>query len=141
MTGPGRPKGMKNKRTIIREQRIAQAAQSVENGTIDISDFKKDGVQVMEYAMAFFYVLAEKELRAGGNPRDDLKTASEIAKDVAQYHRPKLTSIRHGGDPDLPPVKLENLSNEQLDFLIDRLLQGLTTKGSGGTISGTGTPT
>lgn len=142
---PGSRKGIKNKRTLIREQRMAQiaeASKAVADGTVDISTAHKDGVAIMEEAMLYFYVLAERERRLGGagdsnQVRIDLKIAAEIAKDVAPYHRPKQSSVRIGGDPDLPPIQLETLTDAQLDLLIDRLLQGLADKGSGSTTGGT----
>ena len=141
--GPGRPKGMKNKRTLIREQRIAEAAEAVAKGEIDISKTLKDGVEVMEDAMLYFFVLAEQERRKErGNKaeiKENLKLAADIAKDVAKYHRPQLSAVRMGGDPDnITPIKLETLTDAQLDFLIDRLLQGVTPTSTTGTPGGAG---
>jgi hypothetical protein len=130
----GTRKGIKNKRTVLREQRIAEATKAVADGKVDTSDVRKDGVQVMEEAMLYFLASAEQERRLGDKGdrakiREDLKTAAEIAKDVAQYHRPKITAIRMGGDPDAPPVSLETMTDAQLDFLIQRLLAGIASKG------------
>jgi hypothetical protein len=130
----GSRKGIKNKRTILREQRIAEATQTVADGKVDTSDIRKDGVQVMEEVMLYFLASAEQERRLGGKGdrakiREDMKTAADIAKDVAQYHRPKITAIRMGGDPNAPPISLETLTDAQLDFLIDRLLAGIASKG------------
>ena len=35
-------KGIKNKRTILREQRIAEATKAVADGEVDTSDIRKD---------------------------------------------------------------------------------------------------
>jgi hypothetical protein len=104
----GSRKGIKNKRTILREQRIAEATRAVADRKADTSDVRKDGVQVMEEAMLYFLASAEQERRLGDKGdrakiREDMKTAAVIAKDVAQYHRPKITAIRMGGDPNAPP--------------------------------------
>jgi hypothetical protein len=69
-----------------------------------------------------------------------MKTAADIAKDVAQYHRPKITAIRMGGDPDAPPISLETLTDAQLDFLIQRLLAGIAGKGPRDAPGGAGPP-
>jgi hypothetical protein len=133
--------GIKNKRTLLREQRIAQATRAIAEGNVDTSNIGKDGVQIMEDAMLYFFALADEERRLGDKSdkaqiREDLKTAADIAKDVAQYHRPKITAIRMGGDPNAPPIRLEQLTDAQLDFLIDRLLAGLAGKGPDGAVSG-----
>jgi hypothetical protein len=71
----------------------------------------------MEDAMLYFLALAKGGRRRGhrgdkAQIRDDLKTAADIAKDVAQYHRPKITAIRMGGDSCAPPISLEPLSDQ-----------------------------
>ena len=93
--------------------------------------------------MLYFFVLAEQERRKErGNKaeiKENLKLAADIAKDVAKYHRPQLSAVRMGGDPDnITPIKLETLTDAQLDFLIDRLLQGVTPTSTTGTPGGAG---
>jgi hypothetical protein len=60
----GSRKGIKNKRTILREQRMAEATKAAADGKVDTS-IRKDGVEVMEEAMLYFFALAEQERRRG----------------------------------------------------------------------------
>jgi hypothetical protein len=53
-----------------------------------------------------------------------MTAASKVAHDVSPYLYPTLQSIKHGGDEDAPPIKLENLSEYQLERLIERLSKG-----------------
>jgi hypothetical protein len=121
-----------------------EATKAAADGKVDTS-IRKDGVQVMEEAMLYFFALAEQERRRGdkGDRRqicENYKIAAEIGKDLAQYHRPKITAIRMGGDPNLPPISLETLNDAQLDLLIQRLLAGTLGKGPDPAASGAGPP-
>jgi hypothetical protein len=50
--------------------------------------------------------------------------AAKVAHDVSPYLYPALQSIKHGGDEDAPPIRLESLSEYQLEVLIGRLRKG-----------------
>src|SRR6516162_1441532 len=47
--------------------------------------------------------------------------ASKIAHDVAPYIYSTQASVRHAGDEDGPPIRVESLSDYQLERLIERL--------------------
>jgi hypothetical protein len=50
--------------------------------------------------------------------------AAKIAKDASAYLYPTHSSIRHGGDEDGAPIRIESLSDDQLSKLIERLRRG-----------------
>jgi hypothetical protein len=47
-----------------------------------------------------------------------------VAHDVSPYLYPTLRSIKHGGEEDAPPIRIESLSDYQLEMLIKRLERG-----------------
>jgi hypothetical protein len=47
--------------------------------------------------------------------------ASKIAHDVAPFIYATQASVRHAGDEDAPPIRIESLSDQQLEKLIERL--------------------
>ena len=50
--------------------------------------------------------------------------AAKVAHDVSPYLYATHQSIRHAGDENAPPIRLENLSDYQLELLIQRLERG-----------------
>jgi len=53
-----------------------------------------------------------------------MTAASKVAHDVSPYLYPTLQSIKHGGDEDARPIRLESLSDHQLETLVARLRKG-----------------
>ena len=47
--------------------------------------------------------------------------ASKIAHDVAPYIYATQAAVKHSGDEDAPPIRIESLSDQQLEKLIERL--------------------
>jgi hypothetical protein len=83
-----RPLGSKNKRTLLREACMREAAVRAQLGLASTDDdsIKADSLAVMEEAMSFFYRLALKERRRNGEAdhkaiRDNLREAVNIAKE------------------------------------------------------------
>ena len=76
------------------------------------------------------YIFAQAELeRAKPQPQQESVTrlmmaASKIAHDASPYLYPSMQSIKHGGDEDAPPIRMESLSEYQLEMLIQRLRKG-----------------
>ena len=108
-----RPLGAKNKRTLLRETNMREAAVRAQLGlaTTDDELIKADSLAVMEEAMTFFYRLALKEKSRNEQAdlkaiRDNLREAVIIAKEVAPYQHARLSSVKVGADrtskPDLP---------------------------------------
>lgn len=119
-----RPRGSKNKK-ISTKRRIAKTvaetlARMNTNGR-SMAEIQIDAARYAEH-------LGEKERdREGGNVRQSLEyfqAAAKIAHDVSPYLYPTLQSIKHGGDEDAPPIRLETLSEHQLEVLIGRLRKG-----------------
>ena len=99
----GRPLGAKNKRTLLREANIrGGSASPFDLAMTDDVSIKADSLAVMEEAMAYFYRLALKERRRNGRRpkaiRDNLREAVTIAKEVASYRHPRLSSVKVGSD-------------------------------------------
>src|ERR1700686_5135603 len=100
-----RPFGSKNKRTLLREASMREAASRAQLGlaTTDDEATKADSFAVMEEAMTFFYRLALKEKRRNEEAdlkaiRDNLREAVIIAKVVAPYRHAELSSVKVGTD-------------------------------------------
>jgi hypothetical protein len=53
-----------------------------------------------------------------------MTAASKIAHDASAWLYPTLQAIKLGGDEDAPPLRIESLSDHQLEVLIDRLRRG-----------------
>jgi hypothetical protein len=51
-------------------------------------------------------------------------TASKVACNVSWYLYPTLQWIKHGGEEDAAPIRMESLSDHQLELLVERLRKG-----------------
>jgi hypothetical protein len=125
----GRKPGAKNRRTLQREARVA----AIEAGTALPSAKGYDRIDclvVMEEAMRFFYETADKARKKDdiGGFKSGIRDAITVAKDLAPYRHPRLTTTRIGGDESLPPIRLEQLTDSQLDYLLNKLMAGLSAK-------------
>ena len=101
----GSRKGIKNKRTLLREANLREAAAraQIDLTCIDDDSINADSLAVMENAMTYFYRLALKERHRNGDAdpkaiRDNLREAVTIAKEVAPYRHPRLSSVKVGSD-------------------------------------------
>jgi hypothetical protein len=101
----GSRKGIRNNRTLLREANMREAAAraKLDLAVTDDESLKADSLAVMEEAMTFFHRLALKEKCRGGDAdfeaiRDNLREAVTIAKEVAPYRHPRLSSVRVGSD-------------------------------------------
>ena len=112
-TAMARPPGAKNKRTLLRESNMRDAAVRAQLGlaTTDDESIKADSLAVMEEAMSFFYRLALKEKRRNEEAdlkaiRDNLREAVNIAKEVAPYRHARLSSVKVAADrASMPAVR------------------------------------
>jgi hypothetical protein len=120
----GRKKGSVNKATRTRRavaESIAQAlAQLDRNG--------KSMAEIQVESARYIWDLAEQE-RAKPEPQRDAVTklmamASKLAHDVSPYLYPTQQAIKHGGEEDGAPIRIENLSEYQLEMLLQRLSKG-----------------
>ena len=105
----GRPKGAKNKRTLLRE--AEQKLLSVKR-----EDFL-DAMVVLEEGMRHFYSRAVQLKSANGNPKeidDNLLKAVDIAEKVMPYRHHRLAAIKLDKDPVMGELH-ENASLEELE--------------------------
>ena len=126
-----RPLGAKNKRTLLREASMREAASRAQLGlaTTDDASIKADSLAVMEEAMSFFYRLALKEKRRNEEAdlkaiRDNLREAVIIAKEVAHA---RLSSVKVAADRTSMPAVRDDITADELraDIFAEMLRLGL----------------
>ena len=106
----GRPKGAKNRRTLLREAEadIAHA----KDGTEIL-----DCLHVMETGMRYFFMRAQAAGNVKGNEavvRANMLEAVNIAEKIAPYRHHRLGAIKLDKDP-ITPGLWENASLEELE--------------------------
>jgi hypothetical protein len=133
-TAMARPLGSKNKRTLLREASMREAASRAQLGlaTTDDESVKADSLAVMEEAMSFFYRLALKEKRRNDEAdlkaiRDNLREAVIIAKEVAPYRHARLSSVKVAADRASMPAVRDDITADELraDIFAEMLRLGL----------------
>ena len=125
----GRPPGSRNKKTLIREQRIREAAKLArgpEEGAILI-----DSLQILEAGMRYFFSrfqagVAEKSPN-DAQVRADILDAVSVAKDLAPYRYARLSAMKLASDPK--PDPLDGLSREELRQKVIQELKELEVLG------------
>ncbi len=93
----GRPKGAKNRRTLLRE-----AEQFVGSKYVDQV---LDSLYVIETPMKHFFVRAEMGKNAGRRSEEvdkDYRQAAALAALVAPYRHARLSAMKLAGDPNNP---------------------------------------
>jgi hypothetical protein len=120
-----RPKGSKNRRTMLREaeEAMGRPEQFV------------DSLQVLEHTMRHFYGRALLLKQINGKPEQidaDLKEAAAIAEKIAPYRHARLKAVTLAGDPNNPVRIKEDASLDELRELVklhyDRLAPILDLK-------------
>jgi hypothetical protein len=92
----GRPKGSKNRRTILKEAEQHVGAKYV--------DQVLDSLYVLESAMRHFYIRAEIRKHTNDEPDlidADYERAARLAALVAPYRHPRLSAVKLAGDPNI----------------------------------------
>ena len=108
-----RPKGAKNKRTLLREEQRRQAALKAAAG-LDRSPKDADCLAVIEEAMRYFYAKACNERwKTDGNADDKVIGASylqaaSLAEKVAPYRHARLSAVKLAGDPNNPVRRIRD---------------------------------
>ena len=105
----GRPKGAKNRRTILRE-----AEQHVGSKYVDQV---LDSLYVIEMAMRHFYMRAEMGKNAGRKEAlvdQDYKDAATLAALVAPFRHARLSAMRLAGDPNNPTRFKDDATADEL---------------------------
>ena len=93
----GRPKGSRNKRTLLKEAEQHVGAKFV--------DRVLDSLFVIESAMRHFFIRAEMGKNAGRKQEEvdeDYKQAAALAALVAPYRHARLSAMKIAGDPNTP---------------------------------------
>src|SRR5271169_473433 len=108
----GRPKGSKNKRTIIRET-LAKGSLLGEEAMAAVK-----AMAVVEQTMMHFYMRAMQEKARGAKADEkridaDLREASAWATKMLPYHRARLMAIKLAGDPNAPVIR-DDITAEEL---------------------------
>jgi hypothetical protein len=109
----GRPKGSRNRSTIIREAQEAIIARGLKGHEQDFLD----SLQVMETAMQHFYVKAIVAKQNNGKVDvidANFLQAASIAEKIAPYRHARLSAVKLAGDPNNPVRLGEDASIEEL---------------------------
>lgn len=119
-----RPKGSKNKRTLLREaaRDLAKKRTSV-LATTELPDLKAsiDSLDVLEEVMRHFYIKAQVEKTLGDQTDwkavdNALLQAAHAAEKVAAFKHAKLSSVRLAGD-----LNVRSTDGATLDQLLERI--------------------
>lgn len=123
----GRPRGSRNRRTLVREAKLRDTA----NGAVismfyaSEDDVKLDCLAVIKEAMWYFRRQALNGEKSGLKQSaidNYYKWAANMADKVAPYYYPKLTAIKVSGDKDNP---LNGKSRDELRAEVLSELQAL----------------
>ena len=105
----GRPKGSRNKRTLLKE-----AEQHVGSKYVDQV---LDSLYVIETAMGHFFIRAEMGKNAGRKKEEvdeDYKQAAALAALVAPYRHARLSAVKLAGDPNNPARFKDDATADEL---------------------------
>jgi hypothetical protein len=119
----GRKKGSKNKAvrgTLARflpRELAAKIAQKDQSGR-SMADIQLDAARWFEEQAR---KEQEREQPNFEQVRKDLSIAAKIAHDASPFIYATQAAVRHSGDENEPAIRVENLSDYQLQKLIERL--------------------
>ena len=105
----GRPKGSKNRRTLLRE-----AEKHVGD---KYTDAVLDSLYVIECSMRHFFLRAEMGKNAGRKKEEvdeDYKQAAALAALVAPYRHARLSAVKLAGDPNNPERFRDDATADEL---------------------------
>jgi hypothetical protein len=120
----GRPKGAKNRRTILKE-----AEQHVGSKYVDQV---LDSLYVIEMAMRHFYMRAEMGKNAGRKEAlvdQDYKDAATLAALAAPYRHARLSAMKLAGDPNNPARFKDDATADEIREEIMKRLRILVSAG------------
>jgi hypothetical protein len=113
----GRQKGSKNKLVADFKQTKGISKKLAE---LDASGMSMAEIQVEMARWLRALAASEREKNTDAAARYG-SMASKIAKDVSPFLYPTHSSIKHSGEEDGAPIRIETLSDYQLERLIERL--------------------
>jgi hypothetical protein len=117
----GRPRGSRNKRTLLRE-----AEQQVGS---KYTDQVLDSIYVIEQAMQHFFLRAKNAGRKQADVDDDYRQAAALAALVAPYRHPRLSAVKLAGGPSNPGSPWDDATAEELKAEIEHRLTVLQEAG------------
>jgi hypothetical protein len=117
----GRPRGSRNKRTLLRE-----AEQQVGS---KYSDQVLDSIYVIEQAMQHFFLRAKNTGRKQADVDDDYRQAAALAALVAPYRHPRLSAVKLAGGPNDRGSPWDDATAEELKAEIEHRLTVLQEAG------------
>jgi len=103
----GRPKGSKNRLTLLRETHKARIDGLREPEIID-------ALHVLERTMRHFFVRAEMGVNAGREIDRDYKEAAALAAMLAPYRHARLSAVKLAGVPNDPLHIRDDASADEL---------------------------
>ena len=109
----GRPKGSKNRSTILREAQGAMVARGLMGHEQDFLD----SLAVMEEGMRHFYVraIAAKQTKQPDKVIDAaMIQAVQIAEKIAPYRHARLSAVKLAGDPNNPARFKDDATADEL---------------------------
>jgi hypothetical protein len=122
----GRRKGTRNK--LVAGRQAKYLPREIADRLTDLDNSGRTMAQIQVDTARWIGALADEE-RQKPNPNMDLATkygsmAAKIAHDVSPFLYSSRQQIKHSGDDDAPPIRIESLSDFQLEKLIERLRRG-----------------
>src|SRR5579863_9651745 len=112
----GRPTGAKNKRTLVREQRLQMALNESRKEAKSSNVVVYDSLTVMETIMKYFFERFKEEREKKKPNRREIEAAGRdafaMAKEVTPYYRAKFATIKIANDPNAN--KLSDLTRDEL---------------------------
>ena len=121
----GRPRGAKNKLTILREAHKTRIDALREPEIID-------SLHIIERSARHFFMRAEMGVNAGRKQSEidqDYKQAAALAALAAPYRHARLSAMRLAGDPNNPVHFKDDATAEELRAEIERRLNILQEAG------------
>jgi hypothetical protein len=120
----GRPKGAKNRRTLLRE-----AEKYVGD---KYTDAVLDSLYVIECSMRHFFIRAEMGKNAGRKKEEvdeDYKQAAALAALVAPFRHARLSAMKLAGDPNNPTRFKDDATADELRAELMKRLEILRSAG------------
>jgi len=124
----GRPKGSKNRSTILREAQDTMVARGLMGHEQDFLD----SLHVMEVGMRHFFVQAMTAKASNGKPEvvdENMLQAVAIAEKIAPYRHARLSAVKLAGDPNSPIRFKDDATADELRAEIMKRLEILTSAG------------
>jgi len=121
----GRPKGAKNRRTLLREAEEALGRRRDPNEIVDM-------LHVIEEAAAHFFIRAEMGKNAGRRAEEvdrDYKQAATLTALAAPYRHARLSAVKLANGPTDPMQNWDKATAEELRAEIMQRLSILSEAG------------